>query len=61
MKDPRFALTGGKAINLRNSRRFAASKLAVDFVSAEMSRLNLTTAFDIARFAAKLTENIFVD
>ena len=36
-------------------------KIPIKFIQAEKSRLGLTTSPDLVRFAAKLTEDVFLD
>jgi len=45
----------------RDSTERHRSYLTQEFVATEMQRLSLATSIDLVRFAAPLTEHIFVD
>jgi len=40
---------------------FHRERIATEFLQAEKLRLGLATSLDLVRFAAKLTEDIFLD
>jgi len=45
----------------REYAKLHQGKMTNQFIDAEMSRLGLVTSLDLVRFAAKLTENFFLD
>jgi len=59
-----FRRVGDGTANFTKFREYAKlhqGKMTNQFIDAEMACLGLTTSLDLVRFAAKLTENVFLD
>jgi hypothetical protein len=59
-----FRRVGDGTSDFTKFREYATlhqGKMTNQFIDAEMARLGLATSLDLVRFAAKLTENVFLD